>query len=126
MKKVILLGLILICFLGGSVFADGTGGSGKDVNWQVIDSTGIHAINFTKWTTEIYAVNYDTHPAYVHWVSSTAVSTSCFLLQGYMEDFNQGTVKRGKSRTEKIQSSHFSVRIDSGNPVDFRVQWKMW
>ena len=126
MRKVIVLGLILLCFMLSNVYADGTGSSGVNVNWQVITTTGTHAINFERTAGEIYTVNYDTHPAYVHWVSSTAVSTSCFLLQGYMEDFNQGVVKRGVSRTEKIQSNHFSVRIDSGNPVNFRVQWKMW
>jgi len=126
MKRI--LGIALMCVLisAALVFADGTGASGKDVGWEVIDSTGIHAINFAKWTTEIYVVNYDTYPVYVHWTSSTAVSTSCFLLQGYMEDFNQGIVERGKSRTEKIQSSHFSVKVDTGSPVNIRVQWKMW
>ena len=126
MKRIVLLGLILICLFANNVFADGTGASGKDVEWAVIDSTGITAINFSKVTTEIYVVNYDTYPAYVNWISSTAVSTSCFKLQGYLDDLEQSTVKRGQSRTEKIQSSHFSIRVDTGSPVNIRVQWKMW
>jgi len=127
MKKIlfaiILVGLLCLC--GSKAIADGTGASGNEVGWQVITTTGITAINFDRITTEIYVVNYTTYPAYVNWVSTTPANTN-FLLTGYMEDFNQGIVVRGSSRTEEINSSKMSIDAGTIPTVNIRIQWKFW
>jgi len=127
MRKILFVAILigLLCLAGDNARADGTGASGNEVGWQVITTTGITVIEFDRITNEIYTVNYTTQPAYVNWVSTTPVSTN-FLLTGYMEDFNQGTVVRGASRTEEIQSSNMSIDAGATPPVHIRLHWKYW
>ena len=121
MKKTLLLGLILICFLAGNALADGVGASGRDVNWQVLNTPGVHGIAFTGIVQEITVVTWDTHPSYCHWTSSLTVSTSCFPVAAVLT--SSQTVPM--YWTEKIQSNNFSIRFDSGT-ANRLIQWKMW
>jgi len=149
MRKILFMLALLILISANIVYADGTGSSGDKVYWAnistdtksgVFDWRGsswvtvgvstwsVFTIDFDRTANEIYIVNYTTAPAYVNWVSTEAATTN-FLLQGYLEaimgqqDFEN--VIRGTSRTEQIQSSHFSVLQDSGT-VNIRIQWKTW
>jgi len=127
MRKILFVAILigLLCLAGDSAMADGTGASGNEVGWQVITATGITVINFDRITNEIYTVNYTTQPAYVNWVSTTPVNTN-FLLTGFLEDFSQGTIVRGASRTEEINSSNMSIDAGATPPVHIRAQWKYW
>ena len=127
MRKILFVAILigLLCLAGDSAMADGTGASGNEVGWQVITTTGITVINFDRITNEIYTVNYTTQPAYVNWVSTTPVNTN-FLLTGFLEDFSQGTIVRGASRTEEINSSNMSIDAGLTPPVHIRLHWKYW
>jgi len=149
MRKILIILILLLVAFANMSYADGTGSSGNRVYWAnistdtksgIFDWRGsswvevgvsadtIYTIDFDRTANEIYAVNYTTAPAYVNWVSTQAAVTN-FLLQGYLEAIMgeqvMENVIRGTSRTEQIQSNHFSILTDSGT-VNIRIQWKTW
>lgn len=119
MKKILFLVavmLLIFCLIPGTSRA----ASGNEVTWQVITSTGVTLIEFTRITTEIYVVLISTgHIAYVNWTSTTPVSTNFYL---YRADVSKSLTEH----TEEIQSSKFSVDVGTTPPVHIRVQWKYW
>ena len=117
MKKLLFAILVIALFYAKSQ----AGGAGRTFGYQTITSTGVTGINFNKISTEIYVITFETSTAYVSWISSTALTsypTNYFQLG---ESSNSDVIEH----TEEVQSSRMSV-YQANNPVNIRVQWKMW
>lgn len=112
MKKILLIGIIVLLMFMAEV---GNTASGNLYGYQVVETTGTTAIEFTYVVQEIYVVTMGTNTAYVNW---TEVTTST-------NNFSLGILGQTDviDHTEEVNSSAMSVS-QSTNPVHIRVQWK--
>ena len=103
MKRLFLVLLIclgIICLNLNPIYL--TASSGDNSFWQVVTSSGITAIYFTRKTTEIFVIKKSTTGSvYINWTSTFTVagSTTTFELREGVVDW----------QTEEIQSTEMSI-----------------
>jgi len=118
MRKILFVAILIgLLWLSGD---NAIGASGNEVEWQVITSTGVTPITFSRITTEIYVAMISTGTVgYANWISTTPASTNFYL---YRVDASRPVVEH----TEEVQSSNMSIDAGATPPVHIRVQWKYW